>query len=380
MKGYRICIIGGGIIGTSTAFHLARMGETRVAVFEKDYISSGATGRCAGGIRQQWSTRSNVRLAMRSVELFERFEEQTGFDIEYRQGGYLLLSYDEEEAEQFERNVRMQREEGLDVELLSPETVKRRYPFINTEGLVAATFCQRDGHANPHKANFAYALSAKGMGVDIFTHTTVESVEVQGGAVVGVKTSRGYFPCEIVVNAAGAWSREVGQMVGIDIPTTSYRHQILVTESLEDFFPFMAISFSGNFYMRQTAHGQMIMGQGDPNERPGVNRNVTYAFLKEIVVKMRRIFPFLENVRVMRQWSGSYNMSPDAQPIIGRSRKVEGFFYAVGFSGHGFMLAPAVGEALAEMILLDRTEHVDIGHLDIERFESGETEIEKNVV
>ena len=183
-----------------------------------------------------------------------------------------------------------------------------------------------------------------------------------------------------MVNAAGAWSKEAGKMAGIDIPTTSYRHQIFVTESLKDFFPFMAISFDGNFYIRQTKHGQMIMGQGDPNERPGVNRNVTYEFLKSMSEKMTEIFPFLENVRILRHWAGCYNMSPDAQPIVGCSKKVKGFCYAVGFSGHGFMLAPAVGEALAEMIIKSSTEHVDISFLDIDRFEKGEVEIEGNVV
>ncbi len=380
MKEYRVCIIGGGIIGTSIAFHLAKLGERRVAVFEKSYISSGATGRCGGGIRQQWSARMNVRLAMRSVKLFERFEEDTGFDIEYRQGGYLLMAFTEEEAERFERNVKMQREEGLDVEILSPKMVKERYPFINTENLILATFCQTDGHANPHLANFGYAFAARRLGVDIYTHTEVKDIIVQNGSVMGIESSIGSFKCDVVVNAAGAWSKEVGNMAGIDIPATSYRHQIFVTESLRDFFPFMAISFDGNFYIRQTKHGQMIMGQGDPNEKPGVNRNVTYEFLKSMSEKMTKIFPFLENVRILRQWAGCYNMSPDAQPIVGCSKKVNGFCYAVGFSGHGFMLAPAVGEALAELIIKGSTEHVDISFLDIDRFEKGEVEIEGNVV
>ena len=380
MNDYRVCVIGGGIIGTSIAFHLAKMGERRVAVFEKNYISSGATGRCGGGIRQQWSTRMNIRLAMRSVQLFERFEEDTGFNIEYRQGGYLLMAFTEEEAERFERNVEIQREEGLNVEILTPKMVKERYPFIDTSELKLATFCGKDGHANPHLANFGYAFAARRMGVDIYTHTEVLDVIVEGGAVKGVVTNKGSFGCEIVVNAAGGWSREVGKMAGIDFPTTSYRHQIFVTEPLEDFFPFMAISFDGNFYMRQTKHGQMIMGQGDPNERPGINRRVTYSFLKSMAEKMTRIFPFLRNVRVIRQWSGCYNMSPDAQPIVGYSSDVDGFCYAVGFSGHGFMLAPAVGEALAEVILYGKSKHVDISHLRLERFEEGKTEIEGNVV
>ncbi len=377
---YSVCIIGGGIIGSSVAFHLAKFGCSDVAVFEKSYLSSGATGRCGGGIRQQWSARMNVRLAMRSVRLFENFKEDTGFDIEYRQGGYLLMAFSDEEAERFEENVKMQRQEGLQVEILTPKMVKERYPYIDTKDLVLATFCQTDGHANPHLANFGYAFAAKKMGVDIYTHTEVQDIDVEGGRVAGVRTDKGEFKCDVVVNAAGGWSREVGKMAGVDFPTTSYRHQIFVTESLEDFFPFMAISFDGNFYMRQTKHGQMIMGMGDPDERPGINRNVTYKFEKDMARKMTRIFPFLKNVRIIRHWAGCYNMSPDAQPIIGCSKSVKGFCYAVGFSGHGFMLAPAVGEALAEMILFGQPRKVDIPFLDMGRFEKGIAEVEGNVV
>uniref|UniRef100_A0A7C4RW37 FAD-binding oxidoreductase n=1 Tax=Fervidobacterium thailandense TaxID=1008305 RepID=A0A7C4RW37_9BACT len=377
---YSVCIIGGGITGTALAYFLAKFGENSVSVFEKSYLSSGSTGRCAGGIRQQWSTRSNVRLAMRSVKLFERYKEDVGMDIEYYQGGYLILSYDELEAQQFEQNVKMQREEGLEVEILSPKQVKKRFPYVNTDGLVVATFCQTDGHANPHKAVIGYALAAQKMGVDIYTHTQVLGVDVQNGSVVGVETTKGYVRCNIVVNATGPWSREVGLMAGVELPTESYRHQILVTEPLENFFPMMAISFSGNFYMRQTMHGQFIMGQGDKNEKPGINYNVTFRFERELAEKMVRVFPFLKNLRVIRHWSGMYNMSPDAQPIIGQSKIVKGYFYAVGYSGHGFMVAPAVAEALAEQIVFGKTLHTDISYLDVERFSGKVIERERNVV
>ncbi len=380
MKTYKICIIGGGIVGSSIAYHLAKFGEKNVAVFEKNYISSGATGRCGGGIRQQWSARMNVRLAMRSVKLFERFKEDTGFDIEYKQGGYLLMAYSDDEAARFEKNVKMQKEEGLEVEILSPKMVKERYPYINTEGIVLATFGPTDGHANPHLANFGYIFAAKRMGVDVYTHTEVEDIDVVNKKVVGIKTTAGYFKCETVVNAAGGWSKEVGKMVGIEFPTTSYRHQVFVTEPLEDFFPFMAISFDGNFYMRQTKHGQFIMGMGDPNEKPGVNRDVSFHFEKEMAKKMVKIFPFLENTRIIRHWAGCYNMSPDAQPIIGCSKDVDGFCYAIGFSGHGFMLAPAVGEAIAQKILFGRSEEVEIDYLDMDRFKGKKFEVEGNVV
>jgi len=375
---YRVAIVGGGIIGCSIAYHLAKFGEKDVVLFEANYLSSGSTGRCAGGIRQQWSSVNNVLLAMRSVELFERMSQETSMDIEYKQGGYLVLSYDEKEAAEFEKNVQMQKELGLDVQILSPNQVEERYPYLKVDGVKLATFCQTDGHANPHLANFAYAKAAQRLGVELFTHTKVVAVEALGDHFE-VLTSRGTVRCQVLVNAAGAHSKEIGKMVGVDLPTESYRHQILVTEAVKNFFDPMAISFSGNFYMRQTKHGHFIMGQGDPDEKPQINYNVTYRFEKDMAKKMTKIFPFLGRLRIVRHWSGHYNMSPDAQPIIGEAPNLPNFYYAVGFSGHGFMLAPAVGEAIAQMIIHGKTLNVDISELNLQRFEKGIVR-ERNVV
>ena len=376
---YEIVIIGGGMVGASIAYHLLKLGARSVAIFEKSYISSGATGRCGGGIRQQWSTPNNVRLAMRSVQLFEKFKEEIGMDIEYKQGGYLLLAYTDEEAQDFENNVRMQKEEGLKVEILSPNMVKKRFPYINIEGVKLATFCASDGHANPHLANFGYIKKSTELGADVLTHTKVENVEVSNGRVVGVQTTRGYVKCDVIVNAAGAWSKDVAKMAGVELPTESFRHQILVTEPVENFMDPLVMSFSHNFYIRQTKHGSILMGQGDKDEKPRINYNVTFKFTKEISHKLTKIFPFLRKIRIVRQWAGHYNMSPDAQPIVGKAPSLENYFYAVGFSGHGFMLAPAVGEALAELILLGSTRHSDISTLNVDRFEKGVV-AEKNVV
>lgn len=375
---YKVAIIGGGIVGCSIAYHLAKFGESDVVVFEKNYLSSGSTGRCAGGIRQQWSSSNNVILAMRSVSLFEKLSQETGVDIEYKQGGYLVLSYDDQEAAQFEKNVQMQRRLGLDVQIFTPKQVKERYPYIDIDGVKLATFCQTDGHANPHLANFAYARAAQKLNVDIMTHTEVVAVEVLENGFELI-TNRGKVRSQILINAAGPYSKEVAKMVGVDLPTESYRHQIMVTEAVKNFFDPMAISFSGNFYMRQTKHGHFIMGQGDIDEKPGINNNVTYRFKKEMAKKMTKIFPFLANMRIIRHWSGHYNMSPDAQPIIGESPKIADFYYAAGFSGHGFMLAPAVGEAIAQLILYGKAVKVDISELNIDRFEKGVVH-EKNVV
>lgn len=376
---YRVVIIGGGVIGTATAFYLAKSGIRNVAVLEKDYLSSGSTGRCGGGIRQQWSERMNVRLAMRSVDHFKRFESEVGFDIEYFQGGYLLLAYTEEEVSLFEKNTKMQQEEGLNVVLLSREETAKIFPFINLTNVEAAAYCPSDGHANPHLTTFAYAWAAKRMGVDILTHTSVKRILTENGRITGVLTDRGEIEAEVVVNAAGGYSHEVGRMAGIDLPTESYRHQIFVTEPLEHFMDPLVISFEKNFYIRQTKSGNFIMGQGDRTELPGHDITPTWRFLREMTGKMPVFFPFLSDMRILRHWAGLYNMSPDALPIIDRSCEIENFYCAIGFSGHGFMLAPAVGEAVAEWIVYGEPRSVDISNLSLNRFKQGFTR-EKNVV
>ncbi len=376
---YKVVVIGGGVIGTAVAFYLAKNGVSDVVVLEKDYLSSGSTGRCGGGIRQQWSERMNVRLAMRSVEHFKRFESEVGFDIEYFQGGYLLLAYTEEEVLLFERNTKMQQEENLDVELLTKNEASSRFSFIDMSGVRAAAYCSSDGHANPHLTTFAYARAAERMGVEVLTHTSAEKIITEDGRIVAVQTSKGKIETEVVVNAAGGYSHEVGAMAGVELPTESYRHQIFVTEPLEHIMDPLVISFENNFYIRQTKAGNFIMGQGDKDELPGHNVTPTWKFLREMTEKMPKFFPFLRDVRVLRHWAGLYNMSPDAQPIIDRAVDIDNFYYAIGFSGHGFMLAPAVGEAVAEWIVHGEPRSVDISNLSLNRFQEGFT-IEKNVV
>ncbi len=374
-----VVIIGGGIIGTSIAFNLAKLGVKDVSVFERSYISSGSTGRCGGGIRQQWTSPMNVRLAMRSVKLFERFKEDVGMDIEYYQGGYLLLAYDEEEMSDFEGNVRMQREEGLEISLLTKEEIEKKFPFMNLEGVIGGTWCPTDGHANPQIANIAYAMALKKMGVDLNTHTNVEGIDVQNGQIIGVQTDKGYVKTKVVINAAGGFSHEVGMMAGVDIPTYSERHQILVTEGVNHILDPMVISFKKNYYVRQTMHGSFIMGQSDDKPALGNDLGNTVEFLEEMAPKMVHDFPFMKNLHIVRQWSGAYNVSPDAQPIIDEAENVSRYIFAVGFSGHGFMLAPAVGEAVAEMVVYGRSKHTNVDNLKMNRFKN-QIKKEKNVV
>lgn len=379
IKDASVVIVGGGIIGSAIAFNLLKNGMKDVCVLEKSYVSSGSTGRCGGGIRQQWSSPMNVKLAMRSVKLFEQFKKDVEMDIEYYQGGYLLLAYTNAEVEDFVKNVNMQKAQGLDVELLTSNKIKEKFPFINVEGIKLGSWCQSDGHANPQIANIAYAMAIKKMGGDYNTQTEATGILVQNGQIKGVETNKGFVNTDTVIDAAGFESNKIGSMVGFEIPVYGERHQILITESVNHFLDPLVINFKHNYYVRQTHHGSLIMGQGDADPAPGENLGNSIEFLEEMADKMTKDFPLLKNVHIVRQWSGAYDMSPDAQPIIDEIDDVSRFIFVTGFSGHGFMLAPAVGEAVAELVIHGRTLTTDISNLKMNRFKNG-VEKEHNVV
>lgn len=374
-------IIGGGVVGTSIAYNLAKLGMTDISVIERESLSGGATGRCGAGVRAQWGTEMNLRMAMASVRMFESMNEDLGYDddIEFNQGGYLLLAYTDEGWNQFKKNVELQRAHGLKVDLLTPEGAKEVVPHLNTEGLLGATFCPTDGHCNPFKVTDAYAKAARRLGARIYTQTEVTGIKKQGDRISGVETSKGFISSPIVINAAGGWSHDVAAMVGLDIPTFSERHQILITEPVDHMQDPMVMSFHHGLYCQQTPHGSFIMGLGDPTEKPGYNIEASWQFLEEMAQKITWLLPPLRNLRVVRQWAGLYNMTPDATPILGPASEVPGFHMAVGFSGHGFMIAPAVGVLLAESILGMETD-IPIGPMGLERFARGELYREPSVV
>ena len=237
-------IIGGGIIGTSVAYYLAKSGMTDIVVLEADYLASGGTGRCGGGIRQQWSTEPNARLAMESVRIFTTLEDELGEDIEFLQGGYLVLAYTDEDVEQFEKNVALQRGLGLDVEILKPgEIGPRVVRELNTDRVKMATYCPKDASANPFLATRAYAAAAKRLGVEVELFTPVRRIVAENGRVTGVETDRGVISTPRVINAAGSHSVPLAKTVGVELPIKPYRREILVTEPLERFFHPMIISF-----------------------------------------------------------------------------------------------------------------------------------------
>ena len=380
MKTKADCVIlGGGVVGTAIAYYLAKLGVRDIVVLEASYLASGATGRCGGGIRQQWSTQANVELAIESVRLWRTLEDDLDADIEFLQGGYLVLAYTDEDVSQFRKNIELQRGLGLNVESLTPrEITESVVPELNTTDVRMATWCPDDASANPFLTTQAYAEAAKRLGVEIELFTPARKILVERGRIVGVSTDRGTISSPIVVNAAGSHSAPLARTAGVELPISPYRREILVTEPLERFFHPMIISFSFGIYFRQAKHGAVIGGFGDPDEPVGFNEASSLEFLITMSRKLAHLMPVLSSVKVVRQWAGLYDVTPDAQPILGPVDEVDGFFQASGFSGHGFMIAPKVAELVAQ-VAAGREPDIDIDRLNARRFR-GEITADRSVV
>jgi len=375
-----IVIIGGGVQGCSIAYNLAKKGQKNIVILEKGLVSSGSSGRCGAGIRQQFGTEMNCILARESMRIFEQLSDELEYDIELNQKGYLILAYTEKEVTQFKKNIELQHSLGIPSRLLTPEQAREVVPALNIEEVQAATFCPTDGNVNPLLTTVAYAEAAQRLGVKIFQHTEAQKIDTRKDKILGVLTNYGMIKTDTVVNAAGGYAREVGEMAGLDIPVYPQRHQIMVTEPIDPLWEPMLMSFSRNFYFQQLPHGSIVGGYGDPeNEIIGHDLETSWQFAVTMAKKMTDLIPALKDVRVVRQWSGSYTMSPDSQPILGEHSHLNRYFMSLGFSGHGFMLAPFTGKVIAECILEGKTP-LSIEKLDIARFERGELILEPSVV
>jgi sarcosine oxidase subunit beta len=372
-------IIGGGVSGCGLGYNLAKRGFRDVVVLEREYLASGATGRCGGGIRQQWSTEENTRLAMESVRLFRQLDQELDYETEFAQGGYLILAYTEEEVEQYRKNVAMQQKLGLDVRFVDAKEAREIAPHLNVDGILCATYCPSDGSANPFFVTQAYAEAAKRLGVQIELYTPVTDIKRRASKIFSVVTVHGEIETPLVVNAAGGDSVPLAKMVDLELPIVPTRHEIMVTEPVAPFFTTMVISFRHGVYFRQERRGGIIMGYGDPEEKPGYHIDSSLKFLQTMSRKILNLMPALCHVKVVRQWAGLYDTTPDALPILGSVDQVQGFIQVNGFSGHGFMLAPKVVDLLAQLIIGEKLD-LPIDRLHLSRFESGEISRDLSVV
>ena len=377
-----ILIIGAGISGVSIAYNLAKKGVMGIHVIDRGYFTNGATGRCGAGVRQQWATPMNCILAKKSIEFFENAKEILEYEgnLEFKQEGYLMLATNPEEHEQFTKNVKLQNSLGIPSKQLTKEEALKIVPHLNPNAFISATFCQTDGHLNPFKMTEAYYLAAKRLGVTFSFFEEALQIETKDKKILKVITNKNTYETSKVVNAAGGYSKEIGDMAGVDIPVYSENHEILATEPVERIQGPMVMSFSKNIYCQQVPHGAFLMGRSNPFVERGHDVESTWQFLDHMAKTVTDIMPLIGKLRVVRQWGGSYNMSPDRQPIISDTKELEGFYMACGFSGHGFMFAPMTGLLLSEIILKENNT-IDMEPLHLDRFKTQDQfHVEKSVV
>jgi len=376
-----IVIIGGGVMGASAAYHLAQRGVKNIVLLEKEsHFGTGATGRCAGGVRYQFSTEVNVKLSLESLPMLERFKEQIGQDVNYHKYGYLLVATTEKDEQEFKWNVAMQNRLGVKTELLSGDDVRRRLPLMRFDDAIAGTFNPKDGTVDPNSVVMGYIGAAQKMGVTALTGAEVMGITVSGGKVRSVKTTLGEVEAQTVLNAAGPWSGLIAQMAGIQIPITPLRRQMFTTNPLKEVpedFPFV-IDFAKSLYFHREGEG-LLIGMSNQAEQPGYDQNVDEDFeIVNLEAAIERM-PLIEKASRASHWAGLYEVTPDAHPIYGAT-DVNGFLLCTGFSGHGFMHGPISGKLMSEFILDGKFSSVDVSMLDLKRFEEGRLIKEYNVV
>lgn len=381
MRTAEAVVVGAGIMGCSIAYHLARAGVSNIVVVEKDEIGRGATADAAGGIRLQFSSETNIRLAQLSLEVWENFQELFGIDIGLHQQGYLFLLQSESDASVFRGNLELQQRLGVPARWVSVHDIQELNPAIQVDDILGGTYCDRDGWVDPYSATMGYAQAARRSGVTILEGVAVEGLQVDSGALRGVQTTDGPIATERLIIAAGPHTADLVATIGVAIPIQPFRRMSFVTEEFRQVpatVP-MTIDFSTSLYFHPEGDG-FLFGMANPDEPAGFNRVVDQDWMVRTVEELCRRAPVFEEARVRRGWAGWYDITPDDNPALGQVEECEGLFVAAGFSGHGFMQGPAVGQCLAELITTGASQAVDISDFDPSRFGRGQLRQEHNVV
>lgn len=366
-----VCIIGGGVVGCSIAYHLARTCRLKILLLERGHLGGGSTGRSAGGVRRQFLTEIHIRLSIESLKMFRTFREETGWDPDFRDIGYLFLVSTEEERARYRAAVELQRRLGVSVEVLSPAEIQRVASCLRVDDLLEGTYTPGDGYASPLQIVWGYAERAADLGVAIREQWEVTGVMSQGGRVRGVVGRDGEIAAPVVINAAGPYAGPVGRMAGIEVPVTAWRRQLFVTAPLPELgrdVP-VTIDVHRNWYFRREEGGALIPAPTD--RQSSFNTAVDWDVVPEVRAAGVHRLPALAHAEIVRGWAGLYDISPDSHPIMGES-EMSGFYLACGFSGHGFMHGPVAGKLMAELILEGRTTGIDIDPLSPRRFREGE--------
>ena len=376
-----VVILGGGVMGTSTAYHLVKRGKTNILLLEREsFFGTGATGRCAGGIRHQFNTEVNIRLSQKSLAMIDTLEEETGQSAMVRKCGYLFVLTDEKDVPVFQKSLKLQDSLGVKTEWLSGDEVSRLAAPCVFPDAIGGTFNPDDGLADPNSIVMGYIKAARRQGAVCLTDCTVTDFELENNKVRKVLTSLGSVETETVVNACGPWSTFLGNVIDLEIPVSPLRRQWFVTEKVPELpaeFPFV-IDFSQSLYFHREASG-LLSGMSNPNQKFGTDQSIDQDWeIRHIKEALARL-PLLENSGIKARQAGLYELTPDAHPIIG-STPVDGFYLLTGFSGHGFMQGPICGKLMAEILIDGKASSVDISMLDYKRFEENRLIQEYNVV
>jgi sarcosine oxidase, subunit beta len=364
-----VVIIGGGIMGTSTAYQLARAGVTNVTVLESGVLGGGSSAKPLGGVRALFSDAANIALGSRSLDAFRRFEQEVGADIGLQLVGYLFVLRDTDDIGGFEKSVALQNSMDVPSRLIGAAEARQHCPYLSESDMVAAVWSPGDGFARPRDVVHGYADAATARGVQIRTQTAVTAVEATADGQALVHTSDGAYLTPTVICTAGAWSRQIGAMVDLDLPIEPLRRQIAFTPPLTPRPPRVpfTIDYSTTAYFHGTEDHGLLMGWADPLETPGFGREVSTDWHHSLRDALKLFAPDIAQVPIIGGWAGLYEMTPDCNAIIGETDTGFRFLYAAGFSGHGFLQGPAVGESIKDLYL-GRPPTVDVSAFNLERF------------
>ena len=343
-----VVIIGGGIMGLALAWNLAGLGAQKILVLERGYLCEGASGRNGGGVRAQWGTPTLIELAKESIAFMGRFAQELGINIWLRKGGYLFLAHDDETVGRIEAGAALHKKHGLATRIITPDEASEIVPELDTRRFLAASWNPEDGVVFPWPFLWGYADGAVKRGAQVEPFTRVTGLEVAKGAVRAVQTDRGRVATDRVVIAAGAWSPEVARLAGVELPNQPHRHEIVSSEPLKPFLGPLVSMLGTGLYFSQSMRGEIVGGMGDPREPAGLNHSSSLRFLSRYSRALTEIMPRVGNVKLLRQWAGCYDVTPDHSPILGETAGVSGLLQMSGFVGHGFMMAPAMGRRMAE--------------------------------
>jgi len=359
-KVYDAVVIGAGSVGLPTAFFLAKAGLQPLVIDQFASPGQGSNKAAIGGIRATHSAPSKIRLCLDSLEVFSTWEERYGDDIEWYRGGYSFVAYREREEQALKDLLDIQHEFGLDIRWLDRDDMLEVIPDLNPKHLIGGTYSPNDGSASPLLSAHAFYAKADELGARFHFGERVTGIISRRDKVVGVRTDKGGYATEMVINAAGPWARKVAQMGGLDAPVTPDSHEAGITEPVKRFLEPLVVDLrpargSKNYYFYQHGTGALVFCITPEPPIVGTDRRETSEFLPMIAPRMVGLMPKLSNIRVRRTWRGLYPMTPDGFPIVGRSQELEGCIIAAGMCGQGYMLGPGVGSLLTRMITDDLT-------------------------